>query len=82
VNQAQTAHDPFTERVIAQLGNDDPFFIADNDVFNITCAVDKDGNLTTEVAGKFDEAECQIVGAEFSYRYTSAVKTFQRLDLA
>jgi hypothetical protein len=38
--------------------------------------------LATEVTGKFNEAKCQIVGAEFSDRYTSAVKAFQRLDLA
>jgi hypothetical protein len=82
VNQAQTAHDPLTERIITQFGDYDPFFVADNDVFDIAGAVNKNGYLATEVAGEFNEAGSQFVGAEFSNRYPSAVQALQRLDLA
>jgi len=51
MDQAQAAHDPFTERVIAQFGNYDPFFVADNYVFHIAGAVDENTDLATEVAG-------------------------------
>jgi hypothetical protein len=82
VDQTQAAHDLFSERVIAEFGDYQPFFIADNDVFHASGAVDEDADLATEVAGEFYEAYSQFVGAKFSNWYPPAVKTFQRLDLA
>jgi hypothetical protein len=61
VDQTQTAHDPFTERVIAQFGDYQPFFIADNDVFHVAGTVDEDADLAMEVAGEFNEAGSQFV---------------------
>ncbi|MHB8056859.1 MAG: hypothetical protein ACYDHC_03070 [Desulfuromonadaceae bacterium] len=82
MDQAQTAHDPLAERVITQFWDYDPFFVTDDDIFDIAGTVDKDGDLATQVAGELDEPDSEIVRAEFRNRNPPAVKAFQRLDLA
>jgi hypothetical protein len=82
VDKAEAAHDPFPEGVVAQFRYDDPFFIADNDIFDIAGAINEESNLTAKFTGKFNEAESEFVGAEFSDRYPSAIETLQRLKLA
>jgi hypothetical protein len=81
VDKTQSAHDPFAERIITQFGDHDPSFITDNDVFYAAGAIDKNGDLTAEFAGKFDETGSQFMGAEFSNRYPPAIQALQRLDL-
>ncbi|MDD2272006.1 MAG: hypothetical protein PHP95_03035 [Desulfuromonadaceae bacterium] len=61
MDQAQTAHDSFAERVITEFRDHHPPFIADNDIFYIAGAVDKDGDLATEVTGKLNETGSQIM---------------------
>lgn len=61
VDQAQTAHDSFAKRVITKLRDHHPSFITDNDIFHIAGAVDKDGNLATEVTGKLNETGSQVM---------------------
>jgi hypothetical protein len=51
--QTQTAHDPFTERIIAQFRYYQPLFITDNDVFDDAGAIDQDGELTAKLRGEF-----------------------------
>jgi hypothetical protein len=82
VNQAQAANDPFSERVISKFRNCQPFFITDDDVFNIAGAVDENADLATEIVGDFDETGGQFLRAEFGDRYPPAVEAFQRLNLA
>jgi hypothetical protein len=77
MDQTQTAHDPFAERIIAQLRDYHTSFITNDDIFHNSGAVDQEGNLATQVAGEFNKACSKLNGAEFSNRYTSAVKTFQ-----
>jgi hypothetical protein len=73
MDQAQTAHDPFAEWIILQFRDYQPFFIADNDVFHIASAVDEDAYLAAKIAGQFDKADSQIMGAEFGDGHTPAV---------
>jgi hypothetical protein len=82
VDKTKAAHNSFTERVIAQLRNDDPFFIADNNIFDIAGAINEKSNLTSKFTGKFNEAGSKFVGTEFSNRYPPAIEAFQRLKLA
>lgn len=81
VDKTEAAHDSFTKGVIAQLRYDDPFFIADDDIFDTARTVNKESNLTTEFSGEFDQAGSKLKGAEFSNRYPPPVETLQRLDL-
>jgi hypothetical protein len=48
VYQTQTAHDLFTERIIAQFRYYKSLFITDNDVFYDAGTVDQDAELTAE----------------------------------
>jgi hypothetical protein len=82
MDKAQAAHDSFTKGVIAQFRYDDPFFIANNNIFNIAGAINEKSNLTTKFTGKFNEAGSEFVGAEFSHGYPPAIEAFQRLKLA
>jgi hypothetical protein len=82
MDQAETAHNPFPQRIITQFGDYHPFFIADDNVFHTAGTIDEDGDLTPQIAGNFDKAGRQIVRTEFRDRHPPAVETFQRLDLA
>jgi hypothetical protein len=82
VDKAKAAHDSFAKGVITQFRYDDPFFIADNNIFDIAGAIHEESDLTAEFTGEFDETGSKFVGAEFSNRYPPAIQTFQRLKLA
>lgn len=81
MDQAQTAQNPFAERIIPQFRDYQPFFVADYDIFNTAGTVDEDADLAAEIAGDFNEAGGQFEGAKFSNRYTPSVEALQRLDL-
>ena len=81
VDKAEAAHHSFAEGIIPQLRYNDPFFITDNDIFDIAGTINEECYLTTEFAGKLDETGGKIVGTELSNRYPPAIQAFQRLKL-
>ena len=82
MNQAQTAKCLFPQWVIPEIGNHNPFFIADDDIFDNALTIDENGDLATDITGKFNEACCQLLGTEFRRRYTPPVESLQSLELA
>ena len=50
MDQAQPAQRAFSQGIIAQVWNDQPSLVADNDVFHHAGAVDQDTDLTTNVS--------------------------------
>jgi len=70
------------QRVVAQLGYDQPLFIAYDNVFHHALAVDQDTDLTADIGGNLDEAGGQLGGTELGRWDAPPVEAFQRLNLA
>jgi hypothetical protein len=51
VDQAQAAQRPSAERVVLKVRYHQPLFIADDDVFDDTGAVDQDSDLAADLGG-------------------------------
>ena len=82
VDQAQPPQ-PFTAQgVVLQVGDQQPFFCADQDQFNGAVAIDQQADLAAQFKGKFKQATGQFGRTEFVSRNTAAVETFYRLNLA
>ena len=81
MDQAQAAQVAFTKRVVAQVGDDQPFFVTNNDVLNNAGTADEDADLAADVAGKFDQPGGQFMAAELCLWDAPAVEALQGLDL-
>ena len=81
MDQAQAAQGPFSQRVVTKVGNDQSFFVADDDVFNYTGAIDEDADLTADFNRQLDKAGGKFLAAELRRRDTPTVKPFQSLDV-
>ena len=82
MDQAQPPQRMLAQRVVAQLGYDEPLFIANDNIFHHALAVDQDTDLAADVGGYLDETGGQLGGAELGRRDAPPVEAFQRLDLA
>jgi len=82
VDQAQTAKCLFSQGVIPEIRNYNPLFIADDDIFDNALAIDENGDLATDIIGKFNEAGSQFLSTELRRRYTPPVESLQSLELA
>jgi hypothetical protein len=81
VDQTQAAQRAFAQRIISQLRDDQPFFIADDDVFDQPGPVDQNADLAADIGGKLYEAGTEFMGTEFGRRDAPAVEALQSLDL-
>ena len=82
MDQAQTAKSLFPQWIIPKIRNHDSFFIADDDIFDNALAIDENGDLATDIIGKFNEAGSQFLSTELRRRYTPPVESLQSLELA
>ena len=81
MDQAQAAQGTTAQWIILQVGDHQPLFIADDDVFDHTGAVDQDADLAADLGGYFDEACGKFVGTEFVRRDAPTVEAFKGLDV-
>ena len=81
MNQAQATQRAFAKGVFAKLRNDQPFFIADDDIFNYALSADKYTDLTANFGREFYKTGCQFMGTKFRWLNTAAIESLQRTDL-
>lgn len=82
MDQAQAPKCLLPQWVIPEIGNHNPFFIADDDIFDNALTIDENGDLATDVTGQFNETGSQFLCAELRRRYTPPVESLQSLELA
>jgi hypothetical protein len=81
MDQAQSTQGALSQWVVAQLRYDQPFFVADDDVFNHAAPVDQNADLAADIRGEFHKAGAKLMGAEFGRRYAPPVEALQSLDV-
>ena len=81
MDQAQTAQGPFSQGVVAQVGDDQTLFIADDDVLDDTGAIDQDADLPANFNRQLDETGGQFLAAELCRWNAPAVEPLQGLDV-
>jgi len=75
----QTASAPHVPGKIRQ---NDLAVVADNDVADLSLAVDEDANLTADFMGTFGKVASQFAGDDLIGRHPTSANPFQRLELA
>jgi hypothetical protein len=61
VNQSQAPQGALSQRIVAEIGNDQPLFVTDDNVFHHTGPVDQNADLTPDVNGEFNQAGGQFL---------------------